>query len=341
MKTLLMLAGIILISFPSVVLGTDLDVSKLDSQPAMWMRADEGVSHTAGQVSNWEDFSGNGRHATQANASLQPLLIGGALNGYPVVQFATDSLSFNGDFLVGSSYTVIAVEARDRYGVANFFIGGSDRSTNRNLILGYENVALLRQAHFGNDLNAVVPAYNGLKEFALTTFWFDKTVGRSIFRHGEVAAEDTNSTALISYTNPTIGSFPAYNYYYEGDIAELVFFDSALSECDRSRVESYLAEKYGLSALSDPFDICTGDLLTDLAADIIALNLQTGLSNSLDAKLTAVFDALTDLNENNDASALNRLNAFINEVEAQRGKKITDAQADYLIAAVLEVMETI
>ena len=81
------------------------------------------------------------------------------------------------------------------------------------------------------------------------------------------------------------------------------------------------------------------DLLTGLIADIIALNLHQGISNSLDGKLSSAFDALTDLNENNDVSVLNRLNAFLNEVEAQRGNKISDANADFLVNAIQDIID--
>ena len=70
-----------------------------------------------------------------------------------------------------------------------------------------------------------------------------------------------------------------------------------------------------------------------LVGDVIALNLKTGIENSLDAKLDAVVQAIDDLNQNNDVAAINSLQAFINSVEAQRGIHITDAQADALIAA--------
>ena len=59
--------------------------------------------------------------------------------------------------------------------------------------------------------------------------------------------------------------------------------------------------------------------------------MQQGISNSLDAKLDNVVKAIDDLNANNNVAAINSLNAFINAVEAQRGKKLTDAQADSLI----------
>lgn len=80
------------------------------------------------------------------------------------------------------------------------------------------------------------------------------------------------------------------------------------------------------------------ELLMDLAQDVIDLNLQQGISNSLDAKLDAAMQALDDINENNDAAAINTLEAFINAVEAQRGNKIPEADADALIAAVQEII---
>ncbi len=81
------------------------------------------------------------------------------------------------------------------------------------------------------------------------------------------------------------------------------------------------------------------ELLMQLAQDVIDLNLQQGISNSLDAKLGAAMQALDDINENNDVAAINTLEAFINAVEAQRGNKIPEADADALIAKVLEIID--
>ncbi len=69
-----------------------------------------------------------------------------------------------------------------------------------------------------------------------------------------------------------------------------------------------------------------------MAQDVEDLNLQWGISNSLDAKLDAALKILTDVNQNNDAAAINVLEAFVNAVDARRGKKITEEDADDLIA---------
>ncbi|MHC4404408.1 MAG: Kelch repeat-containing protein [Planctomycetota bacterium] len=80
------------------------------------------------------------------------------------------------------------------------------------------------------------------------------------------------------------------------------------------------------------------ELVVLLGETVIELNLQNGIANSLDAKLDAVFQALADLNENNDVAAVNALEAFINSVEAQSGNRIPAADADGLIAAALEII---
>ena len=75
------------------------------------------------------------------------------------------------------------------------------------------------------------------------------------------------------------------------------------------------------------------ELLEDLAQVVLTANLQAGISNALDSKLASALAALDDSNENNDAAALNSMYAFCNSVEAQRGKKLSDMQADTLIEA--------
>lgn len=75
------------------------------------------------------------------------------------------------------------------------------------------------------------------------------------------------------------------------------------------------------------------DAINELIATVIILDLQKGISTSLDAKLDTAFKAIDDVNQNNDIAAINSLNAFINAVEAQRGNKITDAEADTLVEA--------
>jgi len=79
--------------------------------------------------------------------------------------------------------------------------------------------------------------------------------------------------------------------------------------------------------------------MQDLIDTVELMNLQQGIDNSLDAKLTAALDALEAVNAGQREDAINKLNAFINEVEAQREKKITNEQADCLIAKATAIID--
>jgi CHASE3 domain sensor protein len=51
--------------------------------------------------------------------------------------------------------------------------------------------------------------------------------------------------------------------------------------------------------------------------------------------------ALTSISSGQNTPAKNQLNAFINEVNAQTGKKITSAQATQLIAAANDIINAL
>lgn len=98
-------------------------------------------------------------------------------------------------------------------------------------------------------------------------------------------------------------------------------------------------EKVYLQSYGNPENLILEDYtiaaLDDLAA---SFNLPHGIESSLLSKLEAT---LTSLEKGNAKAAINKLNAFINEVEAQRGKKITEREADQLIDGANWIIESI
>ena len=80
------------------------------------------------------------------------------------------------------------------------------------------------------------------------------------------------------------------------------------------------------------------DLLDALTEQVVSLNLPHGIENSLLAKLNVALLVLTDVPTGNDHAAVNILGAFVNQVEAQHGRKIAAADADALIDAAEEIL---
>jgi PKD repeat protein len=75
----------------------------------------------------------------------------------------------------------------------------------------------------------------------------------------------------------------------------------------------------------------------ELIYDVEALGLDDGIENSFVSKLDNAIKSIS----NDRPSAYGQLEAFINEVEAQRGNSLTNAQADELIATAQRIKDNI
>ena len=80
------------------------------------------------------------------------------------------------------------------------------------------------------------------------------------------------------------------------------------------------------------------EAIDDLEDLVDSMGLHGGTTNSLTSKLQNAKQSLMNGQAN---AALNLLQAFINQVNAQRGKKLTDAQADELIAEAQRIIDAI
>jgi hypothetical protein len=109
--------------------------------------------------------------------------------------------------------------------------------------------------------------------------------------------------------------------------------DGSGDACDPDDDNDGIPDAEDLCPLENPqgldanLDGCT-DTVCDLASVIQSLGLHHGIENSLVQKAS---NACAKFSEGNTKAAINMLNAFINEVEAQRGKKISEEDAGMLI----------
>ena len=81
------------------------------------------------------------------------------------------------------------------------------------------------------------------------------------------------------------------------------------------------------------------DAVESLITDVEDLDLPGGTANSLSNKLDNALNTLADGNDSNDIAAINALEAFINQVEAQIGKKISPEDGELLIEQAQEIID--
>jgi len=119
-----------------------------------------------------------------------------------------------------------------------------------------------------------------------------------------------------------------------GYVDELAFFNRAVTNAEvQEFYQNGLAGRgYGWTALRD---------IKALMATIVALNLEKGTQNSLDRKLAAAQATLVDLRLKNDVAARNQLGALLREVDAQRGKHLSNEEADLLSEMTQTVIDSL
>jgi len=100
----------------------------------------------------------------------------------------------------------------------------------------------------------------------------------------------------------------------------------------------------GHAYLVSPVPLTVPDLRAQLEAlveVVLSLNLKAGIGNALDSKLQNALATLDRVHQQDNGSPVGILYAFIQSVEAQRGKALTTEQADQLVSAAQGVIDAL
>ena len=213
----------------------------------MALRLDASEFTTAGVISSWSDISGNGHNAT---ATGDASVVINELNGSSVVRFdGNDYFTVSDTYATGSAFIVAKYNSASFNGFDGLYTGDGSAGTEiyfsgtnsdtklwgeTALDKRYLNGALTEQANPG-----AFNLYSGVDSTPQTLTGYNIGADRSsVFAAGRA---------------------------WEGDIAEVIVYEEALSDFDRMGVEVYLDDKWGLGQdLSNTYG--TGNYNTDLVA---------------------------------------------------------------------------
>lgn len=216
--------------------------AELGDDLALWLDADDASTITlnGSKVSQWDDKSGEGRHATQSTESQQPVLTTSGLNGKNVVTFTGGNRGFSLNSGVGVPRDLVSVSS----GYGYLYSSATDR--------------LLWRSAPDQDLFWNSPGVNGFTSpnRASDTAVFIENYGATsntyrVFIDGTSTASgsvdpwnnDNLFTRIGLQFNGSTG-VPSWT----GFMAEIVWTNALLSADDRQKLEGYLAWKWGLEA---------------------------------------------------------------------------------------------
>jgi len=214
-------------------------------------------------VTQWDDLSGEGNHATQTTEANRPTYKTGVLDGKPVVRFDGSN-----DHLLVSSFSHL----NEKSGATIIFMyKHADTHSGQYLIWADGNILIDAVNDFGNPTgwnnfrvrwnlggtwrNDHIAAIS-TQEWQQVVITFDGGETK-FYTDGNIVytGSDTQTSISASSPNYMLGGRAA-GRYFDGDIAEILIYDRALSGSEREQVEQYLGEKWlGWEPLEKGFEM--------------------------------------------------------------------------------------
>jgi len=212
-----------------------------------------------GAVARWEDRSGNARHYTQATAGNRP-------SRRLAVQGGRDAIGFDGsnDALLRSSslfsnttalsWFVVAKNADTTNGTKMLFterVAGNDG--------GFRVAALPSQIYYSRNSSSSSEAVTVIENVqwpssAVVLSMVTTASSGAARRNGVSAGTDSRTLASVAYqslsvigTNLQDDGGLTSAFHWNGLICEIIVYNSAISDNNRTAVESYLMTKWGIS----------------------------------------------------------------------------------------------
>jgi len=263
---------------PAQITGLQLWLDASDSSTLFNATTGGSLVASNGAVARWEDKSGNGRHATQGTNANRPLRKTSVQGSKDVLRFdgSNDSLSIPDStatfkFLHSGDSTVFAVfksgtTANPGHSFYAILYTHSSASAEVGYGFGTVDASPSNDAIdfvVANGVGGSAAAYLGANDgfpsnvFGVASFVTKPTDGVAANRisyrlNGGSAVASNTSTDEVSTENSqanlTIGNVAgAFSFYFNGDIAEIIIYDTALPDTQRAAVESYLMQKWAIT----------------------------------------------------------------------------------------------
>jgi hypothetical protein len=200
----------------------------------LWLNSDSGITKDGSDnISLWSDQSGSHNDFSQSNVLNQPLFVSNQLNGHPVLRFngSSDQL-INSSLSLSQPYTIFIV---------------AEHNPSNSTYLSCPNNFIIDD--LSNTLGMYASAW--VHAFATTPNVFHLicsvfNVGNSKFYY------DANPVVLGNpgpggLANMNIGfDLVDYSYFLNGDLANIIIYDSELSAPNIALVQNYLKALYNI-----------------------------------------------------------------------------------------------
>ena len=264
------------------------------SDLTLWLTGDENINYNSSKsVNTWHDKSGTGLHLSQDKDAKKPEMKLFAVNNIPTVKFDSkntglDTLDLTGEDLFGSSGGTTS--AATIYFVLDSAAGDSWFHWKSSTDNGVDFSLSSSSAQFQFAGNAITAS----TDITQPTYHFiggQKTASdqQYIYIDGTQENSDNISNSLTTTESADLflGSQNGTTTNgWEGRIAEVIVYKSALSTVERRIAENYLSAKYDIPFQNSDYDYYAGDTPgnENFELDVIGIGRADGNTHPQSAK---------------------------------------------------------
>jgi hypothetical protein len=225
----------------------------------LWLDAADDTTISIGTgVSQWDDKSGNARHATQAVGANQPAYITAGKNGLNLVRFdgSNDRLTLP-EFLSNPSLSIYIVRKVTTAGDRDVFVDYGNTGEKQLLMGSFaglgQNSMYVRD---GSGVQLIRHNFAVTSNYEVIGFKLDAPNKQAVFRVNNTrttvtnASYDSSTTWEGTFGNPTIGALQNSSSgtlrFFLGDVCEKVVYNEVISDSDETKLYNYLKDKWDI-----------------------------------------------------------------------------------------------
>lgn len=223
----------------------------------LWLDANDASTITlnGSTVSQWNDKSGNSTHVSQSTGSAQPTYNATGFNGKPTLSFdGGDNLvsTLNHGLTGDIEFSLFMVQTMP-YSSLQLYISWGVNATNQVFTwMCTLSTASDRMAGFGNytDLATFTPSTPTSPHFMSICRTGTTKDSWTIHQDGNSLTPVTSGESAINVGNSPfyVGSFVNGAFKFTGIMSEVIVIPSNVTNTYRTKIEGYLAWKWGLQA---------------------------------------------------------------------------------------------